>query len=243
MSSRLTEYDYEASSYDESRFYSKLGRHLDYMHKKIVGSLLPSSAELMLEMGVGTGRFTTWLAEKSFDIIGIDISREMLKTSKNKMRVKHTEVSLVLADMHFLPFRRELFDSCICINVMDHIPDVSNILKEVKGIIKPKGFFIFNISNLQSPYLAIALLVNLRKKALFKGNIYSRWLTLKEINALSVRNNFNIKEVRGCMIATPIPLGERLVMIVRSINLLMESSRLRFFSGSVFIKAQRNPGE
>jgi hypothetical protein len=61
---------------------------------------------------------------------------------------------------------------------------------------------------------------------------------LKEINALSVRNNFNIKEVRGCMIGSSLLLGEKLVKIVQSINLLAESSKLKFFSGSIFIKAQ-----
>jgi hypothetical protein len=40
MNQKATEYDYEAANYDKGRFNDKMGRHLDYMHKKIVESLL-----------------------------------------------------------------------------------------------------------------------------------------------------------------------------------------------------------
>ena len=238
MNHKNAEYNPEASSYDESRFHSKLGQHLDYMHKKIVDVLMPSPAGLVLEMGAGTGRITTWLAEKGFEVIGVDVSREMLKKAKKNANVKHSEIGLVLADMRFLPFRRATFDSCVCVNVVDHTPDVNNALKEVSKVIKPKGVFIFNYSNIQSLYLPIAFLVNLRKKALFKRNIYTRWLTLKEISILLMRNHFHIKEARGCMLASYLPFGERLINIVQRINFLAENSIIKFYSGSVFIKTQ-----
>jgi len=240
MDRKTAEYDYEASSYDESRFCSEMGRHLDYMHKRIVGSFLNSSGKLVLDAGVGTGRFATWLAEKGFKVIGVDLSREMLEKAKRKAQILNTDIGFILADMHFLPLRKNLFDSCICINVIDHISDISKFLKEVKYVVNPKGFFIFNISNLQSPYLPIAVIVNLRKHALFKGGIHSRWFTFREIDILLPRTGFNIKEIKGCMISSPIPLGEKLIKIIKPINFFVETSKIKFFSGSLFIKAQSN---
>lgn len=239
MNCKTAEYDYEASSYDKSRFYSELGRHLDRMHKRIVGSFLFSSGKLVLDVGVGTGRFAIWLAEKGFEAIGIDLSREMLKKAKRKAEVLHTDISLVLADMRFLPFRTELFDSCICINVIDHVSSVSKFLKEAKYVIKSEGFLIFNFSNLQSPYLPIAIIVNLRRQALFKGGkIHSRWCTLREINMFLSTTGFNVKELRGCMIASSVPLADKLVRIIRTMNFLLERSKFRLFCSSLFIKAQ-----
>lgn len=239
MNQRVAEYDYEAADYDKSRFSDNMGRHLDYMHKKILGSFINSSGKLVLEVGVGTGRFATWLAKKGFEVVGIDISREMLKKAKEKKESLNVNIGLILADAHFLPFRRGLFDSCICINVIDHLSDIDGFLEQVKHAIKSEGYFIFNFSNIQSPYLPIALIVNSKKKALFKkGRIQSRWFTLREINDAISRNGFDIKEVKGCFIASPIPLGNSLVKIIQIINFSAENSRLKFFAGSPFIKAK-----
>ena len=238
MRREIPEYDLEASSYDKSRFCSRLGKHIDRMHKRIVESLLNSSGKTLLDIGVGTGRFATWLAERGFEVVGVDISREMLKKAKKKVS-NSKNIHLVLGDANFLPFRKRSFDNCICINVINHIPLVDKFLKEVSYVIKPMGSFIVNFPNLRSPYLPIAIIVNLRKRALFKREIFCRWFTPEEISHRISSAGFNIKNIRGCMISSSIPLGNRLLKIVRIINFLFENSKFKLFSGSLFIKAQR----
>jgi len=216
-----------------------MGRHLDSMHKKILESLVSTSGLLVLEAGIGTGRFATWLAKKNFRVVGADISKEMLKKAKKKALALNVDVDLVMADLQFLPFRSQLFDSCYCINVIDHIPNISKFLNEARYVTKSEGFLIFNFSNLCSPYLPIAFLINLRKRALFsRGRIYSKWFTFYEIDVLLSRAKFSVDKVRGCMIASPLPFGNKLVRIVRSINLSSGNSRLRLLSGSIFVKTQ-----
>jgi len=234
------EYDLEASSYDESRFYSRLGKHIDHMHKRIVKSLLNSSGKMLLDVGVGTGRFAMWLAERGFEVVGVDISREMIKKAKSaRAKVSNSKnVHLVLGDACFLPFRKGFFENCICINVINHMPAFDKFLKEVSYVVKPTGSFIVNFPNLWSPYLPIALIVNLRKRALFKGGIFSRWFTPKEIRSSLSSAGFSIREIRGCMIASQIPLGNRLLKILRFINLIFENSKFKLFSGSLFVRAQ-----
>lgn len=238
MCHKMAEYDYEALSYEKKRFQSRLGKHLDYMHKKIVGCLLNSDGKILLDTGAGTGRITIWLAEKGFEVVGVDISKEMLKKAKGKTQGLSKNIHLVLGDIHFFPFKKGIFDSCLCINVVNHIPEIDRFLKEVKYVIRPRGFFIVNFPNLQSPYFPIAIIVNLRKRALFKGKIYSRWFTLKEIRSSMLTAGFNIKEIRGCAIASPLPLGDKLVKIVQRINFSIETSRIKLFSGNIFVKTQ-----
>ena len=237
MNQKVAEYDYEAADYDKSRFSDNIGRHLDYMHKKILWSFINSSGKLVLEAGIGTGRFATWLAKKGFEVVGTDLSREMLKKAKKKKEILNVDIGLILADAHFLPFRKGLFDSCICINVMDHFSDVDGFLRQVKHVIRSKGYFIFNFSNLRSIYLPIAIIINLRKRALFKG-VQSSWFTIGEVNALMSRDGFDVKRIKGCFIASPMPLGNNLVKIIQMLNFSIENSRLQSFSGSLFVKAQ-----
>jgi len=237
MNRKVAEYDHEAADYDETRFKNGMGRHLDYMHKKILESLIISSGKLVLEAGVGTGRFATWLAKKGFRVIGIDISKEMLKKTKEKKELLNVDIGLILADVHFLPFRQGLFDGCICINVLDHVSSISKFFAEVRYSIKPEGFFVFNFSNLRSPYLPIAAIVNLRKRALF-GSFQTSWFTLSEVDEWLSKDGFDIKRVNGCFIASPLPLGNKLVKIIQAINYSVENSRFKSFSGSLFIRAQ-----
>ena len=239
MCHKMAEYDYEALSYEKKRFQSRLGKHLDYMHKKIVGCLLNSDGKILLDTGAGTGRITIWLAEKGFEVVGVDISKEMLKKAKGKTQGLSKNIHLVLGDIHFFPFKKGIFDSCLCINVVNHIPEIDRFLKEVKYVIRPRGFFIVNFPNLQSPYFPIAIIVNIRKRALFKKReIQSRWFIPTEISLLMLKAGFKIKEVRGCAIASHLPLGNTLVKVVQRINLSIENSRLKLFAGSLFVKAR-----
>jgi len=240
MHHKVAEYDYEASSYDESRFSSRLGRHLDYMHKRIVGRLLNLNGKTVLDVGVGTGRFAMWLAKKGFEVVGVDISKEMLKEAKRKTQISSKNIHLILADAHFLPLRKEMFDNCICINMVNHISKMDEFLREVKYVINRTGVFIVNFPNLQSLYLPIAIIVNLSKRALFKGGkIRSRWFTPLEIKSLMRNAGFNIKEVKACTIASPIPFGDKLVKIIERINLLLSDSKLKLIGGNLFVMAEK----
>ena len=237
------EYDSQAADYDETRFTDKVGRHLDMMHKKILMDLIDSPSRRLLEAGVGTGRFGTWLAKKGFDVVGVDLSKQMLKKAKEKKTRLKVDIELIRADVHFLPFKQGVFDGCICINVMDHFPDTDGFLKQVKYVINQEGSFIFNFSNSQSLYLPIALMINSKGQAMFKaGKIQSAWFTFREINDILNRNCFSVKSVKGCFVASPVPFVNIFVKLVRAINIGAENSRLRFFAGSPFVKVKaKNP--
>jgi 2-polyprenyl-3-methyl-5-hydroxy-6-metoxy-1,4-benzoquinol methylase len=240
MRHKAAEYDYEASSYDISRFNSGLGKHLDYLHKRIVGHLLNSNGKTVLDAGVGTGRFAVWLTRKGFEVVGVDVSKEMLKKAKEKAQTLPRKIHIVLGDVNFLPFREGVFDNYICINVVNHIPEIDGFLKEVKYVIKQKGIFIVNFPNLQSLYFPIAVIINLRKRVLFKGGkIRSKWFTPIEIKSLMRNAGFNIKEVEACAIASPIPFGDELVKIIERVNLLLIDSKLKLIGGSLFVRAEK----
>jgi ubiquinone/menaquinone biosynthesis C-methylase UbiE len=237
--SNKVEYDSQAADYDQSRFTDDMGRHLDFMHKKILSGLIDSSSKRLLEAGVGTGRFATWLAKNGFEVVGIDLSKEMLKKAKEKKALLNVDVGLVRADVHNLPFRDGIFDSCLCINVMDHFSDIDGFLRQVKYVVRSDGYFVFNFSNVNSLYLPIALVVNSRRQAMFRsGKIQSSWFTFRDIRNMVSRNGFVVSEVKGCFIASPIPWGNSILKIVQIINFSAENSLLKFFAGSLFVNAQ-----
>lgn len=45
-----------------------------------------------------------------------------------------------------IPFDDNTFDWVFCVNVIDHTPDPSTLLKEIKRVLKPEGIFYFQVN-------------------------------------------------------------------------------------------------
>ena len=54
---------------------------------------------LVLELGCGTGSLTTLLAEKGYDMTGVDASPEMLEIAMDKKRAAGYDILYLLQDM------------------------------------------------------------------------------------------------------------------------------------------------
>jgi 2-polyprenyl-3-methyl-5-hydroxy-6-metoxy-1,4-benzoquinol methylase len=108
-----------------------------------------ASTKTLIDVGCGTGRHIIPLAEKGIQISGIDKDKEYIKAARSKLESKGlmVKVDLVMADARFLPFRRHIFDTIVCMgNVLGDV-DIHNderaaILREVILIAKSGAIFI-----------------------------------------------------------------------------------------------------
>lgn len=103
--------------------------------------------ELVLDLACGTGNVTQRLAAKGYDMIGIDLSEEMLNEAVHKNQ--YDNVLYLNQDM----CEFELYgtvDSIIClcdsINYITEKEDLLQVFKLVNNYLNPKGLFIFDIN-------------------------------------------------------------------------------------------------
>lgn len=89
----------------------------------------------VLDVGIGTGRFAKPLTERGFQVVGIDISRNMML----RARQKGIE-DVVLGDVYNLPFRDGAFDASVAVHVLHIVKDWRSMMKEV-GRVTTKGVF------------------------------------------------------------------------------------------------------
>lgn len=94
-----------------------------------------SDKDLILDAGVGTGRFAAPLQAKGLRIVGVDISARMLEKAREK-RVQN----LFQADLCALPFRDRRFSDTISIHVLHLIKKWKCALSEIGRV--TKGRFI-----------------------------------------------------------------------------------------------------
>lgn len=166
--------DHVADYYVEKR-YKGLG--LKY-HSTIIQDMMTGISGKILDVGCGTGIIHDLYP--SLDIIGVDISKGMLK---------HHKGCCLWASAESLPFTDCYFDSVVCRSVLHHLPDCKKALGEIKRVLKPGGKFVCWETNK-------SWIAQIVRSFTQHGDHFSEYHHAFD-NLPSLINNFlNIKEVR-----------------------------------------------
>ena len=105
---------------------------------------------LILDAGCGSGRHLRALAKlPDLKIIGIDRNgsdlNDVLTALKNMPDALSDNYLVSCADIKNLPFASASFDCVICSEVLEHIPEHENALKELVRILKPQGDLVVSV--------------------------------------------------------------------------------------------------
>ena len=105
----------------------------------------PSSANMVLEIGSGTGRVTAHLRKiisATTKLIGSDISEDMLAVAKEKL--KELDIDWQIIDAQQLPFDDKSIDLIVCCFGYMFVPDKSKAFAEAYRVLRPGGMLIFS---------------------------------------------------------------------------------------------------
>lgn len=153
-------YDEIAHVYDNKRFAKTYHRQIDRLERVfILEKVRPGTS--VLEIGPGTGRFTTHLVEKASAVTAVDISDKMLNQLQAK--VSNTRLTVHNLDVHNLSalMDHSKFDTVICMRVLPHLEDPEAVLTLMSKAIKPDGNVVFDLWN---PYSFIGIIRKLFRR-------------------------------------------------------------------------------
>lgn len=104
---------------------------------------------LVLDLGCGTGSLTELLADKGYDMIGIDYSEEMLDIAMEKKYESEKDILYLCQDMREF----ELYGTvaavvsiCDCMNYITEPEDLTEVFRLVNNYLDPGGIFIFDLN-------------------------------------------------------------------------------------------------
>lgn len=97
---------------------------------------------LLLEPGVGTGRIALPVIAAGCDVVGVDLSKFMLRALLEQSHAGPGQLHLLHGDISRLPFRPAVFDAVLCVHVLHLIPDWKQLLSHLLMLLKPDGKII-----------------------------------------------------------------------------------------------------
>ncbi len=104
---------------------------------------------LVLDLGCGTGSITNILAKRGYDMIGADLSPDMLNVARDKAIGEGLDVLYLCQDIREFELYGTV-DAIICtLDVLNYITDkkdLDKIFALVKNYLNPDGIFIFDIN-------------------------------------------------------------------------------------------------
>jgi len=134
-------------------FTTPIGKLTKNVESALIQELLnPGPGEKILDAGCGTGIFTTdFLTEKS-QVVGLDISRQMLKHAMKTSSGR--SFSKVQGDMLYLPFVDNYFDKSVSITALEFVEDAKSAIDELIRVTRPGGYIVVATLNSLSPWAA-----------------------------------------------------------------------------------------
>src|SRR3989344_8960779 len=140
-----------------SNFFNQIWKEArDRNRSNIISLLDEDSNATVVDIGCGDGQVTMRYKEKilSKEITGVDGVRKRLNAAKRR------GAKIVFADLEEeWPFKNKEFDVVISNQVIEHVLDIDNFIKEIYRILKPGGYCVVSTESLSSWHNIFALVL------------------------------------------------------------------------------------
>ncbi|MBS4534315.1 methyltransferase domain-containing protein [Clostridium sp. D2Q-14] len=190
-------FDSEAKTYD-SWYDTKLGEFVDEIERKCAFNLfLPFEGKRILDIGCGTGNYSIRLAKLGYEVVGIDISDEMLDIAKEKAKGKKLDIEFYNMDIYDLKFDDNEFDGAFSMAAFEFVEDTEKALDEIFRVIKSEGQVLIGTINKDSNWGELYLSEDFQKNSVFK---YAHFKTMGDFTRIYQNKIVNKRE---CLFIPP----------------------------------------
>jgi len=204
----------------ESRFYHILvdipsSRFRD----KVVDFVNAEDGSRILDAATGTGGQAFAFAKKGYDVVGIDLSEEMVKVA-NRLN-EYESLRFEVADAADMPFEDNYFDvSCISLGLHDMPSAIrEKAVEEMVRVTKPKGSIVIVDYALPKNRIARCLIYHIVKS--HETKYYPEFIK-SDLEALLRKSGIEIKDERTVLGAGRILKGMKKGRIMMIDNLMFD---------------------
>jgi SAM-dependent methyltransferase len=182
--------------------YAKNGRFVPEMAGAVFAMLAPKPGERILDLGCGDGTLTAEIKAAGADVLGVDLSDELLAVARMK------GLAVQKLDGHALDFVQE-FDAVFSNAALHWMSRPELVIAGVARALKVKGRFVGELGGHGN---VAAIAAALRAVGARRGGDpakVSPWFfpTVEEFSALLARHGFTVQEIALVPRPTPLKTG------------------------------------
>lgn len=162
---------------------------------------------LILDLCCGTARHSILLRQKGRNIVGLDVSTNLLKIAKKRMKEKDVALPLVRGEMRHLPFRANTFATVInMFTSFGYLPSTKEdikSLKEVARVLGQNGSFLIDVANREHLIYAFKkkdwgvfptfYMLEERVLDVKRSKLHSRWILLDKSSGKASTFDHNLR--------------------------------------------------
>ena len=191
------------SDFDHTTKYYRTKRFIELTNKLLENN----KYNFCLDIGCASGVFTELAARKIPNVVAFDISEEMLRVTKEKIKrlgIK-SNMMYVQGNAERLPFREDIFDLIILFRVLEYLSIPPQSVKEISRILQPGSDYIGSVPSKYGLYsvapinklykIAVKIkntLLPKKKKNERADNYYRNFYTPKSIRDLFRESNLSL---------------------------------------------------
>lgn len=192
--------------------------------KKAVELAAMGNDHRVLDLGCKDGVLLQTLRKQNFEgeYTGVDIAERVLARG----RARRLEGLFVRADIgRSLPLTSQSFDRVFALELLEHLVNPANLLREAERLLAPQGRLLLSVPN---PYYYMELINELRGFPDTEGHLYS--FTNANLTALLERHGFTIEASLGTYLLIPKklrgPFRDQAFWLVSKIPRFLACSRI-----------------
>ncbi len=150
------------------------GASLDYL-PRFIKLLKKQNTEKILDLGCGGGKHVVYFAKHGFNVYGIDISIEAIKTAKKELKKNKVKAILKISSIsQKLPYKNNFFNAVVSLRVMNHgkIEQIRKTIKEIERVLRPKGLIFVIVQRIITKKQTEERLINSIKVKMIDSHTY-----------------------------------------------------------------------
>lgn len=174
----------------------------EYFRDVLVDRMRLAPGEMhLLDVGCGGGLLSEEFATLGCVVTGIDRSAPTLAAARAHAEKSRLPIRYLEGSAECLLFADQTFDVVCCCDVLEHVDDLEQVVREISRVLKPGGVFFFDTINrtLRSKLVAIKLAQDWRLTRLIPRDVHvwDKFIRPTELAGLLERHGLPTCEVAG----------------------------------------------
>ncbi len=165
---------------------------LDYIQKH-----QPLSQQQVLDLGCGGGILSEALAKEGAQVTGVDIEPKLIEVAK--LHAQSSNLSIDYQALAIDAFEHPGFDMIVCMEMLEHVKDPSDILKQCARLMKPGAhLFLSTINRTLKAYFELILMGEYVLKLLPRQtHDYQMFIKPSEMHAYLTASGLELIDIKG----------------------------------------------